>query len=135
MGVLYADCVRQGGVLTATDVQRLAFIGRLLASALGNRVLVSSLVRGGSSSEPSAHPALQTASPACAEMVERVKLYAPADYTVLIRGETGSGKEVIARCLHEMSRRHLGPFVAVNCAAIPDQLMESILFGHEKGAF
>ena len=135
LGVLYADCVRESGVLTATDVQRLAFIGRLLASALGNRALVASLVKAEPAMDAAVHPALQTASPACADMIERVKLYAPADYTVLIRGETGSGKEVVARCLHDLSRRKKGPFVAVNCAAIPDQLMESILFGHEKGAF
>ena len=122
-------------MLTATDVQRLAFIGRLLASALGNRALVSSLVKAAPAMDAALHPALQTKSPACAEMVERVKLYAPADYTVLIRGETGTGKEVTARCLHDLSRRKKGPFVAVNCAAIPEQLMESILFGHEKGAF
>jgi transcriptional regulator with PAS, ATPase and Fis domain len=135
LGVLYADCVRDGGVLTATDVQRLAFIGRLLASALGNRALVSSLVRAHPTGDAVVHPALQTQSPACADLVERVKLYAPADYTVLIRGETGSGKEVVARCIHDLSRRNEGPFIAVNCAAIPDQLMESILFGHEKGSF
>jgi DNA-binding NtrC family response regulator len=68
-------------------------------------------------------------------VVQRVKLYAPADYTVLLRGETGSGKELIARTLHDLSRRQKGPFVPVNCAAIPEQLMESMLFGHEKGAF
>lgn len=135
LGVLYADCVRDGGVLTATDLQRLAFIGRMLASALGNRALVSSLVKAEPAMDAAVHPALQSQSPACAELVERVKLYAPADYTVLIRGETGVGKEVIARCLHDLSRRKAGPFVAVNCAAIPEQLMESILFGHQKGAF
>jgi transcriptional regulator with PAS, ATPase and Fis domain len=135
LGVLYADCVREGAVMTATDVQRLAFIGRLLASALGNRALVSCLVQAEPAMDAAVHPALQTKSPECADMVERVKLYAPADYTVLIRGETGSGKEVVARCLHDLSRRKKGPFVAVNCAAIPDQLMESILFGHEKGSF
>ncbi|MHC4852393.1 MAG: sigma-54-dependent Fis family transcriptional regulator, partial [Planctomycetota bacterium] len=135
LGVLYADCVREGAVLTAADLQRVVFIGRLLASALGNRDLVSSLVRAEPAMDAAVHPALQTSSPACADMVERVKLYAPADYTVLIRGETGTGKEVIARALHELSRRKKGPFIAVNCAAIPEQLMESILFGHEKGAF
>ena len=135
LGVLYADCVREGAVMTATDVQRLVFIGRLLASALGNRALVSCLVKAEPAMDAAVHPALQTKSPECADMVERVKLYAPADYTVLIRGETGSGKEVVARCLHDLSRRKKGPFVAVNCAAIPDQLMESILFGHEKGSF
>jgi two-component system NtrC family response regulator len=81
------------------------------------------------------HYALVTSAPSCAEMVQRVKLYAPADYTVLLRGETGTGKEVIARALHDLSRRAKGPFVPVNCAAIPEQLMESMLFGHEKGAF
>ncbi len=135
LGVLYADCVREGATLTPADLQRVVFIGRLLASALGNRDLVSSLVRAEPAMDAAVHPALQTSSPACAEMVERVKLYAPADYTVLICGDTGTGKEVIARALHDLSRRKKGPFIAVNCAAIPEQLMESILFGHEKGAF
>jgi transcriptional regulator with GAF, ATPase, and Fis domain len=135
LGVLYADCVREGAVLTAEDLQRVVFVGRLLASALGNRDLVSTLVKAEPSLDAATHPALQTSSPACAEMVERVKLYAPTDYTVLVRGETGTGKEVIARAIHELSRRKSGPFVPVNCAAIPEQLMESMLFGHEKGAF
>jgi transcriptional regulator with GAF, ATPase, and Fis domain len=135
VGVLYADCVREGAVLTAEDLQRVAFIGRLLAQALGNRDLVATLVRREPSGESALHPALQSAAPACVEMIERVKLYAPTDYTVLLRGETGSGKEVLARCLHDLSRRKEGPFVPVNSAAIPEQLMESMLFGHEKGAF
>jgi transcriptional regulator with GAF, ATPase, and Fis domain len=135
LGVLCADCVREGSVLTPADLQRVAFIGRLLAGALGNRDLVTSLVRTEPAQETAAHPALQTRSPACKEMVERVKMFAPTDYTVLIRGETGSGKELIAHALHDLSRRKRGPFVPVNCAAIPESLMESMLFGHEKGAF
>ena len=135
LGVIYADCTRDGATLSAEDLQRVAFCSRVLASALGNRVLVSSLLRTGAGTGPAVHPALETRSPACAEMVHRVKLYAPADYTVLLRGETGTGKEVIARALHDLSRRKKGPFVPVNCAAIPDQLMESMLFGHEKGSF
>lgn len=60
---------------------------------------------------------------------------ANATLPVLIQGETGSGKEIVAAAVHEWSRRHTGPFVAVNCAALPDNLIESALFGHCRGAF
>ncbi len=135
LGVIYADCTRDGAQLTAEDLQRVAFCSRILATALGNRVLVRSLLDRDGLTSRARHWALATQSPACAEFVQRVELYATADYTVLLRGETGTGKEVVARALHELSRRSKGPFVPVNCAAIPEQLMESMLFGHEKGAF
>ncbi|NDC38243.1 MAG: sigma-54-dependent Fis family transcriptional regulator, partial [Proteobacteria bacterium] len=69
------------------------------------------------------------------QLFESIKQIAPRDATVLITGESGTGKEMIARQIHELSQRAQGPFVAINCAAIPESLIESELFGHEKGAF
>jgi DNA-binding NtrC family response regulator len=69
------------------------------------------------------------------EVLERVVQIAPVDATVLIEGESGTGKELVARGLHALSRRRHKPFIAVNVAALPDTLLESELFGHEKGAF
>jgi len=74
-------------------------------------------------------------SPAMSELREQIEMAAPSNSRVLITGESGSGKEVVARLLHEMSPRAERPFVEVNCAAIPHDLIESELFGHEKGSF
>jgi formate hydrogenlyase transcriptional activator len=74
-------------------------------------------------------------SPRLKDVLESVQTVAPADSTVLIQGETGTGKELIARAIHELSPRKGQAFVKVNCAAIPSGLLESELFGHEKGAF
>jgi len=69
------------------------------------------------------------------QVLDRVRRVAATDVTLLIRGESGTGKELVARAVHESGRRRDGPFIAVNCAAIPENLVESELFGFEKGAF
>ena len=74
-------------------------------------------------------------SPAFTAVLEQARLVAPGDTTALLLGETGTGKELLARFIHEQSARAKGPLVAVNCAALPEALVESELFGHEKGAF
>jgi two-component system, NtrC family, response regulator AtoC len=75
------------------------------------------------------------ASPEMQGVFTLVEQIAPADATVLLRGETGTGKELVARAIHRRSRRRDRPFVAVNCSAVPRELIESEFFGHEKGAF
>jgi DNA-binding NtrC family response regulator len=73
--------------------------------------------------------------PAWKETMLAVQRAAPTDATVLLLGESGTGKELLSRALHQLSPRSKGPFVAINCAAIPEALLENELFGHEKGAF
>ena len=73
--------------------------------------------------------------PAIEDVIRVVRKVAPSYSTVLIQGESGTGKEVIARAIHKLSPRGTRPFVAINCSAIPDSLIENELFGHERGAF
>ncbi|HAH05094.1 MAG TPA: hypothetical protein DCM05_00990 [Elusimicrobia bacterium] len=86
------------------------------------------LVRGGP-------PALRCQSPAMRAVYDAVERVAPTDLTVVLQGESGSGKEVVARLLHDLSLRREGPFLAVDSGALPPSLVESELFGYEKGAF
>ena len=84
---------------------------------------------------PGNAPAIVGSHPRLRAALRLVQKVAPLDSTVLLAGESGTGKELFARAVHGLSKRADGPFVAVNCAAIPESLMENELFGHEKGAF
>jgi transcriptional regulator of acetoin/glycerol metabolism len=79
--------------------------------------------------------ALDIGDPRLRKVIDRVKRVAGRDISILIQGETGTGKELFARAIHNLSQRRTGPFIAVNCASIPDGLIESELFGYEEGAF
>ena len=78
---------------------------------------------------------LMGSSEAISQLVFKVNRVAMSDFTVIVAGESGSGKELVASAIHQASRRKKGPFIAVDCGAIPETLLESELFGHEKGAF
>lgn len=84
---------------------------------------------------PGDAPAIIGSHPSLKAALKLLRKVAPLDSTILLAGESGTGKEVFARAAHALSKRNKGPFVAVNCAAIPESLMENELFGHEKGAF
>jgi DNA-binding NtrC family response regulator len=79
--------------------------------------------------------AIITGSPRMIEILESVKKVALSDFPVLVEGESGVGKELVARAIHEESKRKDGPFIPINCGAIPENMLETELFGHEKGAF
>src|SRR2546425_168382 len=84
---------------------------------------------------PVAETGIVTANPTMLDRLERARRIAPTDATVLVQGESGTGKEMVARAIHGWSTRAAAPFVALNCAAMPDTLVEAELFGHERGAF
>ncbi len=99
------------------------------------RLVSENLVLKEEFAEALGSPKIIGESPAFLEVIGLIKKAAPTKVTVLITGESGTGKELFARALHHLSPRAGGPFIAINCAAIPKDLLESELFGHEKGAF
>ena len=119
LDIMAASClahVISAGLVGFDEREALAIENRALAEQLGGRELVGR-------------------SPATQALLAFVAKVGPTDATVLLTGESGSGKEMAARAVHDASRRSRAPFVAVNCAALTETLIESELFGHEKGAF
>ncbi len=98
-------------------------------------VSVSSVSQESEGSDSSWREEIITRSPMVESILAKAKLVAASDASVLIRGDSGTGKEMLARAIHRASPRAKNPFVAVNCSAIPEQLLESELFGHMKGSF
>jgi DNA-binding NtrC family response regulator len=124
-----------GSIPGAVDAMRLGafdYLSKPLPTPASLREVVARAL--GPGAQPGA-PQLVAQDPAMQRVVESALKVAPRETTVLLLGESGTGKEVIARLLHQNSPRATGPFVAVNCAALSPGLLESELFGHEKGSF
>ena len=110
-------------------------LDELRAAVLDTLGMSSSSVEAAGPELPPLPEGLVFESPAMRRLLHTVAVVAPSDAPVLVRGDTGTGKEVIARLIHAWSSRAAGPLVATSCASIPDTLVESELFGHSKGAF
>jgi formate hydrogenlyase transcriptional activator len=135
----------EGELFTDDEVALLVHVSRQLALAMENSIAHRELAEMKDllttealclEETPDQHVSgMVGESPAFQEVLRNIRVVAPTDATVLVQGETGTGKELIARSLHELSERRKQPFIKVNCAAIPATLLESELFGHEKGSF
>jgi DNA-binding NtrC family response regulator len=129
------DAVSRGAADYLTKPVDLAQLRATIARALERRDRRREHARFGGSSDVLARRTLIGTSAAMIELYKQIAQVAPTNATIYIQGESGSGKELVARTIHERSQRASGPFVAVNCAALTESLLESELFGHEKGSF
>lgn len=137
LGVLYMDNRASAGIFSQDDLVFLTAMCRQAGIALGNACLHREVVQENIRLENELRPKFQILgeSEQMKKVYKTIKKVAPSDITILIQGETGTGKELVAKAVHSQSSHSDQPFVAVNCAAIPRELIESELFGHEKGAF
>jgi formate hydrogenlyase transcriptional activator len=126
---------RSANVVTLAEADRFGSLGLPPMRASLGGAEIGGMLLGDPTSDDMIGEGIVGRSPALRSVLEQIKIVAPTDATVLICGETGTGKELIARAVHNQSRRRAHPFVKCNCAAIPTGLLESELFGHEKGAF
>jgi len=132
MGVLYVDNCAQTASFSERDLEFLTCIADLAGIAIGNAHLYGALRKEMSDLEVRLAREVKMVGKSAPfrEVLEQINLVAPSEMTVLITGESGTGKELVARAIHAESDRRDGPFVPVNCAAIPDTLIESELFGY-----
>ncbi len=137
LGVVYLDNRASAERFSQDDLVFLNALSQLAGIALGNSYLHRQVIQENKRLEGAMRPKFQLLgiSAGMEKVYTTIKKTAPSAVTILIEGETGTGKELVARAIHELSPRREKPFVAVNCAAIPKELIESELFGYEKGAF
>ena len=137
LGVVYLDNRGSAGTFSQDDQMFLIALCHQAGVALGNARLHRRVVQENVWLENTLKPKFQIVgeSGKMKKVFDTIKKVAPTDITVLVEGETGTGKELVAKAIHTLSPRREHAFVPVNCAAIPKELIESELFGHEKGAF